>query len=73
MQNVSKSVTQNMIAWKNSFGCAHFVVKINKLTLSILLKFLNISETKVVDDIVRTVRGDTKELLDAVNNHNLNL
>ena len=35
------------------------------------------SETKVflrhVDDIVRTVRGDTKELLDAVNNLHPNL
>ena len=34
-QNVSKSVTRNMIAWKTSFGCAHSTVKLIRLTLTI--------------------------------------
>ena len=49
-RNVSKSVTQNMIAWKISFGCAHSAVKMIRLAYNFL----------------RTVRGDTKGLLDAV-------
>ena len=71
MQNVSKSVTQHMIAWKTSSGYAHSVVKINQTDIN------HSSATKdflsYVDDIVRTVRGDTKELLDAVNNLHPNL
>ena len=37
-QNVSKSLTQNMIALKTNSGCAHSVVKITRLTLTIRLK-----------------------------------
>ena len=65
-QNVSESVTQNMIAWRTNSGGAHSAVKKIRLTLKMhtKLKFF----LRYVDDIVRTVRGDTKELLDAVNN-----
>ena len=70
-QNFSKSVTQNKITWKASSGCADSVVEMIRLTLTIR------PETKVflryVDNIVRTVRGDTKKLLDAVNKLHPNL
>ena len=69
-QNVSESVTQNVIDWKTSSGSVHTAVKIAKTDINLSC------ETKVflryVDD-VRTVRGDTKELLYAVNNHHPNL
>ena len=35
MPNVIKSVLQNMIAWKTSNGCAHFAVKLIRLTMNI--------------------------------------
>ena len=70
-QNVSKSVTQNMISWKTNFECAHSAVKMIKLTLTIRPKkkvFL-----RYVDNIVRTVIGNTNELLNEVNNIHPNL
>ena len=51
-----------MIAWKTSCGCAHSAVKMTKWSLTILLK-----QNFSYDYIVRTVRGDTTELLDDVN------
>ena len=67
---VSESVTQNMIAWKTSSGCAHSAVKM-------MTDIDHSSKTKVfiryVEDILRTERGENKELLDAVNNLHPNL
>ena len=52
-----------MIAWKTGFGCAHSAVKMIRVTLTIRPK-----QKFFYDDIVRTVRGDAEERLDAVNN-----
>ena len=70
-QNVVASVTQNKIARKTSYGCAHSAVKMLRLTLTIRPKqkvFLS-----YVGNIVRTVRVDIKELLEAVNNLHPNI
>ena len=70
-QNVNKPVKQNMITWKTKFRCAHFDLKMIRLTSTICPQqnfFLT-----YVDDIVRTVRSDIKELLEAVNDLHPNL
>ena len=63
---MSENLLQNMIAWKTSFGCADSAVKMIKTYLNQSSKTENI--LRYVDDMVRTFRGDTKELLDAVKN-----
>ena len=59
-----------MIAWKTIWMCS-FCRENDKIDIN------HSSKTKIVlryvDDIVRTFRGDTKELLDAVDNLHPNL